>query len=265
MTEFRRLGFGFAVALCLLLSACASKTPKAAPMQSHPSLQQGQDLFLAGRFEEAIDPLTAAARSGQPGVEPQALSWRGKCYVELNRWNEAQEDFQRGLQLSKMTETTAICAEGLGDAQRALGRNEEAVASYQKALREGAGKIDEGLVRYKLGVALVRQGRWADGREQFRIVAGQFSSGRYADKARRVLDHVGDHFVIQIGSFSSWEAADKELKRVTAAGYAGRVLERPGATTAKFAVTVGRYVTWDSAQSDLAGIRNIYKDAFLVP
>jgi tetratricopeptide (TPR) repeat protein len=117
------------------------------------SLRLGIVLEEAKRHEEALPHLELAAR--QPGAQSEAFEYLGRCQVALRQPQEAATTLQRALDLSKDTSIEASrigrLHYQLGNALRALGRDDEAAAHFAQAERSSEARADnsrERLARY---------------------------------------------------------------------------------------------------------------------
>lgn len=161
-----------------------------------------------GELETALERAREAAElflaAGDWNGRPQALARVAYCLRGLGRLAEAAEAFQLVLDeiavpgrepsplVAQMTEGYAAMFQG--EAWSALGRTDEAVALFRRALPllEGFGRTrGVAQVRYWLGRELVRSGRDGEGREHLRAAAelyARLGEDEEAGEVRALLD-----------------------------------------------------------------------------
>jgi tetratricopeptide (TPR) repeat protein len=107
----------------------------------------GAALYVAGRYDEAVEFLAAAARlDAQFAAARRTL---GLAYFKLRRYDEAVESFK---ELTRLQPELAEAHNNLGVAYCKAGKHKEAVASLREAVRL---EPDNAGSRFNLGVSLV--------------------------------------------------------------------------------------------------------------
>jgi tetratricopeptide (TPR) repeat protein len=96
-------------------------------------------------YNPPVDP----AAMEQP-TDTAAYLRRGYAFYGTSQYEEANEDFRRALDLDP---TTVDAVYGLGMSLKALGKKEEAVAAFTKAI----GLIDQGIVSDKSRARILRR------------------------------------------------------------------------------------------------------------
>lgn len=113
------------------IAATLAEDHPGSPYASMAALQLAEQQFLAGAADDAAKTLESARST------TTSTAMRGLLGLRLARLRIAQGDHQAALELLSGPEIegyAGMAAELRGDAQRGLGRKDEAVAAYQEAL-----------------------------------------------------------------------------------------------------------------------------------
>jgi Tfp pilus assembly protein PilF len=93
-------------------------------------------------------------------------NWLARVYLEIRRYPEALKELDAALALDPESEVTL---ENLAGLYKMLGRHEEAVQTYRRAL---AGNPGSSKLRFKLGVAELARGRLEASRAALEMARG---------------------------------------------------------------------------------------------
>ncbi len=125
--------------------AATIKTPQAAKIQYIASLQQGKELYEAGRFAESVNVLQQLVTNyrdrGDKLQQAVALSNLALAYQKLAKLNQAQQAITESLKLFDINEQTSIQNQEIvapildiqGSIQLDLGQAEQALKTWQSA------------------------------------------------------------------------------------------------------------------------------------
>ncbi|MEO1372994.1 MAG: CHAT domain-containing protein [Cyanobacteria bacterium J06635_10] len=126
-------------AICIINFPVAAtiKTPQAAKTQYIASLQQGKQLYEAGRFAESVNVLqqvvTTYRNQGDELRQAVALSNLALAYQKLGKLNQAQQAITQSLNLIKNPKIVAPILDIQGSIQLDLGQTEQALKTWQTA------------------------------------------------------------------------------------------------------------------------------------
>ena len=121
----------------------AASAPAVEKMDKPGSLKAGKDLMDEGKWAEAAAYFEGIgvqeAANGTQKREPWRLNNLARCYVALEKYDEAAKAAQMGLEIRP--DIYALWS-NLGAAQSRAGKHDDAIATYKKAIEtlEGAGK-----------------------------------------------------------------------------------------------------------------------------
>jgi tetratricopeptide (TPR) repeat protein len=95
---------------------------------------KGMVLFTRGRYQAAIDAFDAAIDAADPEIPQDAMNallYKGQAFMQLERFDEALESYDAASKINPPLPDPFV---GMGDALKALGRPDEAIGAYQRAL-----------------------------------------------------------------------------------------------------------------------------------
>ena len=136
-------------------------------------------LISRGEYDQAVEVLNEAIRID--GEDESLLTFRGRARLELARYDEAFDDFQRVYQISPSTSSAtfaAFCAVSQGKYQGAIDW-------YQIAVE---GSPDSFSIRNNLGYALLKISRYTDAVEQL-DAAIKLDPDHQAPRISRAIAH----------------------------------------------------------------------------
>lgn len=250
-------------AFALLLVGCG-RAPKApsAPPRARQDLSEAERLFLEGDFAAAEPRFAAASLAG----DSEAAGWWGRTLLKLERFLEAERAFQQALRDPGASASSDRV--GLADALMAQGKAGPAAAAYAALLSDpdAMSRLDPAQLTYRAGVASLRAGLLDEADQRFLRVAGSWPESPCAELARERLADAGPRrFSVQLGVFSSAEAADRMVARLLGVGVAAQRLPIRRAGAALFAVRIGRFPTYDEARVEVERLRVLGEVGVVVP
>lgn len=251
------------VSLCLgaflLLPGCGG----------NPARPEGDDLrrradeaFLKGDFSQAAHHYERLA-TASPALRAWALVHAGLSRNGAADWDRAARSFGDALAASPAADLRLQALYYRSIAHAAKLRFREALEDLAAVEAAGAAARGAALAEdeflYRIGVTRLRSGDWNAGRRDLeRLVAG-FPDSRWTDEAS---DRIALRATcIQIGRAGDAEDAKRIADEARAKGVVTETLKGPR----DFLVVAGKFRTAADAQADLARIRAVYPDAFLIP
>ena len=168
---------GFACLAVLAMPVIADEPSD--PVVAEVDLQRGIVAFRKGRYEEALKRLDGIG----PGV-PGSSYYRGLSLLGLKRNDDALREFEA---MKKAPDAPSEADLGVGVAQLAIGDAkgaESAIGTYLKA------RPDDFYGHYMMGVALFRQGRAPDARDQFEIARADTGLAPYLEPYKALIASV---------------------------------------------------------------------------
>ncbi len=254
------LWLGLAAAgLAGLLVGCGRPDPGAAAAL----FDRASAAYVEGRWRAAAELFREAARqSGDRGAEAQC--WEGLSRLELGQAAKARALLERAHQEARADAVRARALEGLARLALRQHRYAEAETRYERLRRQYPQRMDEAQILAALIRCRTRQGkdasalvrtlraRHADSPYTTALETGTTTGARYvvqagafADRGKAVrlqerIERTGqDCFVhkrirdgrtlhvVQVGAFSSHQAAEQQCRRLAAAGFAAVIVHAP--------------------------------------
>ncbi|MFH1708113.1 MAG: SPOR domain-containing protein [Planctomycetota bacterium] len=245
--------------LCLLLAAAALAgclPPDTRPeVLRDPGYTEAERLFLMGDYRAARTRLDDYIARSRPRGAPAYLL-RGYCNLYLNRFHEARDDFDEGVDRAAVLDEFVRGRLGLADTAFAAHEYPRSAALFADLIEDFPDRIPRDEVTARYAVALDRSGRG----EQARRVRAP-AAGPAVRPATPAAAGAGD-FYIQAGKFASRLNARNLGDRLVSAGFDPVELETPGG----FTVIVGYFKRHDDARAALARLRAAgFAGAFIKP
>jgi tetratricopeptide (TPR) repeat protein len=147
--------------------ACVSADPKQAEIRSN----LGAALAGLGRYEEAIAQYRTALETANPGIAPQLRFNLALAYYKSFQINEAATEFEA---LHAMRPDDLRLALLIGDCRLRMAEYKPAI---DLLVPFEAANPDDAALSYVLGMALIRDGRVAEGQRRVDRILGRGESG----------------------------------------------------------------------------------------
>lgn len=245
--------------LLLCLSACVATNRTA---EIDVAMKRADSVFLMGDYAKAVREYEEILDSDPgPALRPVLLLRIARCRLGERRWNEARDILNQSLAGGadaatrlEILSSRAVTFNATADYAAAL-RDLLQIASAPDGDRGRAIAEDE--FRYRLGLARIRCGEWAEGKRELSRVDPKGPQGE--DAALRLQM---DSFAVQVGRFNDPEAARRFAQDLEKSkGLRLRVTPGP-----VFYVLSGSFPTIQSAQKEAANLRDLGIDgAFPLP
>lgn len=249
------------VAVLAALSGCGPLPPEAVQQ-----LQQGQQRYEAGEYVKAVKVLDRfLAGWGGTDAAAEAYYIRGQSYLKLGQPKRCRADLERALTQCKRPDLRARVHVALGSMDWEAGRTSVAIDHYRQALPELPDRSPKDIVLYRLGVGLQQAGEWSQARQHFAELVGRYPTSPVITAARLRFSWTYDYFTIQVGAYSSGNAAAKQIERLRKAGLKAEKQLDTRSGRPLHAVRVGHYPTYAEAERNLARVRRAAGDAIIVP
>lgn len=249
-------------ALTTLLSAGCAELPPHVRQQ----VVEADKAYRGNDFRGAESRLEPVLRDFPNHAESaEAYYLRGLCRIREQHVAEAIADLERCVKLSRRAELTGKANAALGGLYHDLGRFGPAADTLTAALKDLPEKPPADEVRYRLGICLQRQGKWADARSAFSALLHQYPGSRYAEDARRGFSWAHTFFSIQCGAFVNQSQAETLLRKLRST--TSEVWLEPEARFGRplYVVYAGKYATYAQAQEGQGAVRRVNPGAFVVP
>jgi type IV pilus assembly protein PilF len=157
----------------------ADRAVELAPDSSAVLNTYGKLLIDAGRYREAIAPLTRAALDPYNRESFKAHTNLGILYYRRNEDSRSIEHFSKAIDGSPGQACHAHYY--LGHVRLRQGKMSEAIRSYEKATQGLCARFVE--AHYALGIAYERGRRFLDARKKFLSIRDIFPMSQYAEKS----------------------------------------------------------------------------------
>jgi tetratricopeptide (TPR) repeat protein len=248
--------------LCLL---CGSAGCTELASEGKHMLLSAKQQYDRGRYADANRQATAFLASYQERPESaEALYVRALARIQQQQIDLARADLHQALTRSKRDDLTANSHTQLALIAYHKGHWAAAANHFGLALEryDTGPALDE--IVYRYGVALQRVGRWNEAGRQFAKIVRDYRGSPFQIDAQRKLAWSSQYFSIQTGAFSDRGFAKREERTLREQGLDARTIpDRSGGSLWK--VHVGKFATYDGAQSTLSSLRPIRSEAFIIP
>ena len=238
------------------------------PASARQTLAEARELYRAKQYADAKSKSDSVIQHYSAFSQTaEAYYLRALCHVELGDRSRAAEDAQRCIAKSTDPVLTARAHATTASILFEQRRHKPAVGHYERSLKNLPEDRGRDLVHFNYGVCLQRIGDWRGARAQFSIVQRKYPTSSLAERARRAAAWPHEFFSIQCGAYRDRGAADARANALK--GGRGRpparVQKRVVSGQTLYTVLVGRYPTYDEAQSALGAVRRRARGAFVVP
>ena len=249
-----------AVALTFF-SGCATL-----PADAVQRIERARKHYQAEQYTDA-ERLVNLVINGYPETKGVGAAYylRGMCNYRKKRDPQARSDFHKALQTSSDPEVMARANAQLGHIAFQKDDYRQAVGHYFEAVKTGGKVSFMDQVYYRYGDSLQKVGQWQAARKIFPKVWKLFPSSEFVPFARRKFRWRHDFFSIQCAAFNRSDLAHDFANDLRRKGFAASTDVNLRGARAKHVVHVGRYFSFRDARDDLARVRQVAADAFIVP
>ncbi len=249
-----------AVALTFF-SGCATL-----PADAVQRIEQARTHYQAEHWTDA-ERLVNQVIDGYPETKGVGAAYylRGMCNYRKKRDPQARSDFHRALQTSSDPELLARANAQLGHIAFQADDYRQAIGHYIEAVKTGGEVSFMDQVYYRYGDSLQKAGQWQAARKIFPKVWKLFPGSEFVSFARRKFSWRHDFFSIQCAAFNRSDLAHDFANDLRRKGFDASTDVNLRGARAKHLVHVGRYLSFRDARDDLARVRQVAADAFIVP
>lgn len=249
-----------------LVASCAELPPNA-----QKQVASAREDYTKGNYPSARTKLDDVLKSYSSYTgAAEAYYLRAKILAETSRPGSPEKaaalrDAKRCIDLSTDSMLTAKAQAIAGTLEYESGSKASAIRYYADALKHLPEKTPTDLVRYNYATCLQHEGRWSEARREYTTLLQRHPGSDLAERARRMLDWPGDYFTIQCGAFRDPTSATNLSNKLRSAGLSARVEPRTRSGEALNMVYVGRYPTYQAAQSAMASVMKHVTKAEIAP
>jgi len=254
----RRLVLLAVLAVVGMLSACVGKLPPAGVTllkQINTSYRQND---YRGTVQKADEFLAAYGDTEAAG---EAYYLRGLAYVSLRDHVRAWSDLERAVAAAHRSDLVPLAQVAMGNLAFEEGRLAQAAQHYQPVVADLPNDSPKDIVLFRLGVCYTRLGQWKSGRTWFSELIARFPASSLEPRARRYI--AADGFTVQCGAYLDLARAQRQVKDVGDRGLDARWVQDP--RMRYFLVQVGSFATYQEARAELANVLRVVPDALIVP
>jgi tetratricopeptide (TPR) repeat protein len=251
------------VALVSVLGGCANRLTE----QQQMWLSQGQAFYERNDYGRAIEQCNRFLSEVTEGPEvAQALYIRGLSNAQAGHRPQAYADLRRCAATPTESDVAWRAYVVLGT----LHFEDEQWSLAAESLRAAADRMPaqppKDAILFRLGLCHERLGQWQVALRSYDELARTFTSGTYAQAARRRLELRANHFAVQCGAFREKSNAENLQADLNNKALDAYVQGETRGHTAMYVVLVGRYASYDDARAQLAMIQEQFvSDALLWP
>lgn len=268
MSQIGGSSFGkkaFVVVLAASLAGCAGQ--RARSEEKPALLMTAGTNFLAERYEQAVINYTDfLASENRPEFMAEAYVGRGNAYLKLSKYDTAENDYRTAYSMARDRELRAQALAGMATSIFAQEHFDTSENLCRDLLRTYKGLIQQDDIMLRLGLSLIRQGKWDEGTEQLEEVVAKWPSGGAAETAEAKLAAVREKFFsVQTGAFTNKQMAETALKDLKAKGFAGTIEPMNIKGVQGYAVRSGRFSTWQAAGEHAEKLKNAGFSTYKLP
>jgi len=247
--------------VCLALTGCAS-----IPTGAAEQVRQADRAYRLADYTQS-ERLTSAVIDQHPGEQftAEALYLRGLTRIRQDRRREAERDLERALSLCRADDLETLVLIQLGN----LAFDDEAYGRAAQCLGRVVDDLPTGVpvdtLWYRYALSLQRSGDFEQARLAFAQLIARRPDSTLMPAARRRMQWRSNHFTIQCGAFSEQGSARAAAENLRKAGVDASVVAQDHRAAVPFVVHAGRYRDFPQAQAALPSVRNVQRNAFIVP
>lgn len=248
--------------MALLAAALSAGCDSGLSLEAQKLLTSGQSSYQSGDDAAAIRAMDQfLAENGRSKRADEAYYYRALARQRAKDLPGATADFNQVMQKTSSSQLKAMAYKGMGDIAYEREDMPLAESMYRNALAgldESKRPADE--VRYRLGRALQRLGRWQDADLQFSRMIKLFEGSELALRAGRLYSATA--WTIQMGAFRDKRSADSLAQKYKSENRVHCVVQMIQADVGTmFAVQTGRFPAYDLADAELAKVRTVSPQA----
>jgi len=249
-----------AVALTFF-SGCATL-----PADAVQRIERARKHYQAEQYADA-ERLVGLVIDGYPETKGVGAAYylRGMCSYRKKRDPQARSDFHKALETSSDPEVLARANAQLGHIAFQADDYRKAIGHYIEVVKTGGQRPFMDQVYYRYGDSLQKVGQWQAARKIFPKVWKLFPSSKFVPFARRKFAWARNSFAIQCAAFNRSDLAHDFANDLRRKGLDATTDVNLRGARAKHVVHVGRYLSFRDARDDLARVRRVVADAFIVP
>ncbi len=273
-------GVALLFGVLLAVSGCTGTGRDAASSVRPSGLDRAEAAFLAGDWFSAEREYQAAL-AAEDDAPWAAGAWYRLGVARLKRGDAAaaREALDRAAKARPEPDLAGLVLVAQADADRGLGDARGAAGRYRKALDDHGARIRRDHALYHLALCERSLGAAEDARRHAQEVVTVHPRSPYADAARIFLGDVpgaagttaplpavaGGPYFAQAGAFAEYSSALAQAKTVERAGFRCDVQPVTKGGRTLYAVRIGPFVTWSSANEQAGRLRGKGISAVVVP
>jgi TolA-binding protein len=232
--------------------------------EDQAAFDDGFTAFQAGQWQRAADGFTRYLRaSPQSPQRGEVYYYRGEAMAHLGRRQDALADFRRAIVAQPPQPIEAFARVAIGNIYYEAGDDAKAVEAYSEALRGPQDQLPMDSLLLRVGVSLQRLGNWTSGDKYLGMLIDRYPDSSWAAEGRRRI-RVGG-FSVQTGAFASLAAAQAEAERLRAAGFRPILADAKRGTQVLHSVRVGKVRTYLEATYLVGQLTGAGFSALIVP
>lgn len=234
----------FLLGLLPLLYGCP---PRPLEIGDQAIFDQAQADMNAGRLTQAESRLTALIDSnGDCNVLSELYYLRGVVRQKQGRDAEARHDFRLGATSSGIRKTQIFSAVALANMDFEAGRDGSAISLYRQALACDVADLPTDVILLRLGIALQRQGQWAEADDVLSQLISQYPQSPLAAQAQQRFQATA--FTVQAGLFTNRSNAEALAANLHSRGFPVSQTVAVSSGRTVYLVNVGRLRTFAQAR-----------------
>jgi tetratricopeptide (TPR) repeat protein len=231
--------------------------------QAQQLLVDGYAAYQRGDDETVVKLTDAFLRdSARTTRADEAYRLRGLARYRLKEFAAAEADLAKAVERTKRSAFKAECLLMIGEIAREMGDVGKAERFYRDSLEHtDRGKKPSDVAHYRLGRILQRSGRWEEADKHLGHVAFLFGGSELAKRADSFAG--AKAWTIQVGAFDRLANCAELARELRRKNLPAR--QHPALRGGKllYMVHVGRYQTYQQAESALPAVQRHESDAFL--
>ncbi len=210
-------------------------------------LEQAEVFILKGDYDTAIKNCNEIISSPVNNDTPGAYCLKGRALLAQNKIIEAQDIFNKVLTDFSSSRFCDIAQLGLADTYFAQEDYGKAIGEYRKLEEKYKDSRLNVIALYKLGKASLKEGDMQQARFYFQKLQQEYPMS-FESKLVDELDDRQFSYSVQVGCFSKYENAEKQVEKLKKQGFKAYVSEKEGFPVF-YRVRVGNFKTESQTQA----------------